>query len=123
MEIWDLWYPNAAAQGLSFCRGRMDHADRVWVHAAPDALRVEVRSDDGALLASGDQLRLQDPYYPMTMLMRDGDRITRDDRWPAAADLGMPVLLPGGEVGILTAWWNADDGSEWRWSTEFYNHR
>ncbi len=25
--------------------------------------------------------------------------------------------------GLLTAWWNADDGSSWRWSVEFYNHR
>lgn len=123
MEIWDLWYPNAAAQGLSFCRGRMEHADHVWVHAAPDALRVEVRSDDGTLLAAGDQLRLEGPYYPMTKLTRDGDRITRADRWPVAGDAGTPVLLPGGEVGILTAWWNADDGSEWRWSIELYNHR
>jgi hypothetical protein len=32
------------------------------------------------------------------------------------------VILPGGEIGILTAWWNADDGSEWRWSIELRNH-
>jgi len=31
--------------------------------------------------------------------------------------------VPGGEVGILTAWWNAEDGSSWRWQVEFYNHR
>ena len=123
MEIWDLWYPNAAAQGLSFCRGRMEPADRVWVHAAPDVLRVEVRSDDGEPLAAGDQLRLSGPYFPMTCLLREDGRITRLDRWPDARDLGSPVLLPGGEIGILTAWWNADDGSEWRWSIEFYNRR
>ena len=123
MEIWDLWYPNAAAQGLSFSRGRIEHADRVWVHAAPDVLRVEVRSDDGHILASGDQLRLAGPYCPMTSLTRDSSHITRDDRWPEARDTGMPVLLPGGEAGILIAWWNANDGSEWRWSIELYNHR
>jgi hypothetical protein len=33
------------------------------------------------------------------------------------------VVLPGGEVGILLAWWNAEDGSEWRWQVEFYNQR
>ncbi len=122
MEIWDLWYPDAGAQGISFGRGRMEHADRVWVHAAPDVLRVEVRSDEGVRLAFGDGLRLTGGRYPMTRLTRDGARITRDDCWPTAADIGLPVLLPGGGIAILTAWWNADDGSEWRWSVEFYNH-
>ena len=35
---------------------------------------------------------------------------------------GALVILPGGEVGTLVAWWNAADGSEWRWRVEFYNH-
>jgi hypothetical protein len=51
-----------------------------------------------------------------------GASITREDRWPAESDLGALVLLPGGEVGTLTSWWNADDGSEWRWQIELYNH-
>jgi hypothetical protein len=32
------------------------------------------------------------------------------------------VILPGGEVGTLIRWWNTEDGSEWRWQVEFYNH-
>ena len=122
VEIWDLWYPNAGAQGLSFCRGRMDHADEVLVHASPDSLRVEVRSADGQLLAYADQLRRADRRYPMTRLHREGARITREDGWPTDEDIGRPVLLPGGEVGILKSWWNAADGSEWRWTVEFYHH-
>ena len=122
MHTWDLWYPNVAAQGLSFARGRLDPTDVLLVHAAPDALRVEVRDDAGARLAFGDQLtRTAD--RPMTRLRRDGDRITREDLWPEDTDIGRPVILPGGEVGILQSWWNADDGSEWRWQVEFYNHR
>jgi hypothetical protein len=31
------------------------------------------------------------------------------------------VILPGGEVGILKAWWNAEDRKEWRWHVELYN--
>ncbi len=123
MEIWDIWYPDAGAQGLSFSRSRIEYTDRVWVHAAPHTLRIEVRSDDGARLAFGDQLRRQGAYFPMTFLTRDGSHITREDRWPKASDLGIPVLLPGGEAGILKAWWNDDDGQEWRWSVEFYNSR
>ncbi|MHB8375939.1 MAG: DUF7712 family protein [Dehalococcoidia bacterium] len=124
MEIWDLWYPNAAAQGLSFGRCRLKPAEVVWVHSAPDALRVEVREDDGALLASGDQLRrTSEISLPMTRLSRAGRTIVRADEWPGADDIGRVVLLPGGEAGILTSWWHAGDGSEWRWSVEFYNHR
>jgi hypothetical protein len=26
------------------------------------------------------------------------------------------------EAGTLLEWWNAADGSEWRWKIEFYNH-
>lgn len=47
----------------------------------------------------------------------------RDDRWPQPDDLGSPVILPGGEVGILTAWWNTPTRDEWRWAVELYNHR
>ena len=121
-EIWDLWFPNAAAQGLSFARGRLDHTDVLLVHAAPETLRVEVRNDAGGLLATGDQLaRTAD--RPIARLTRRGDRITREDLWPGDADLNLPVILPGGEVGILKSWWNAPDGQEWRWQVEFYNHR
>ncbi len=121
-QVWDLWYPNAAAQGLSFARGRLDETDVTLVHSLPETIRVEVRDDDGRLLASGDQLE-RTADRPMARLVRDGQTIRREDLWPAKEDIGRPVLLPGGEVGILTAWWNAEDESEWRWSIELYNHR
>jgi hypothetical protein len=122
MHVWDLWFPNAAAQGLSFARGRLDATDVLLVHAPPNALRVEVRDDAGTLLAFGDQLE-RTADRPMARLSRDGGRITREDLWPHDTDIGRPVILPGGEVGILQSWWNAADGSEWRWQVEFYNHR
>lgn len=74
IEIWDLWFPNAGATGLSFARCRVGAdaaADRVLVHAAPRRL----------------------------------------------------VILPGGEAGILTAWWHAPDHSEWRWQLKPSNCR
>ena len=123
MEIWELSYPHAAATGLPFARCRMDPADTVLVHAVPDTLQVEVRSDDGQRLAFANELRRAGEYYPMTRLRRQGRSLAREDGWPAPEDLGRPVILPGGEVGILQHWWNADDGSEWRWSAEFYNRR
>ncbi len=122
IEIWDLWYPNAAAQGLPFARGRLDATDVLLVHAAPDTLDVEVRTDDGILLARSRNLR-RTADRPLARLSRAGDRVERLDLWPEEIDLGRPVILPGGEVGILKSWWNADDGTEWRWRVEFYNHR
>ena len=42
IQIWDLWYPNAAARGLPFARGRLDATGVLLVHASPDTLDVEV---------------------------------------------------------------------------------
>ena len=43
----------------------------------------------------------------MTRFAIDGGQLTREDRWPTQDDLGAIVILPGGEAGVLTAWWNA----------------
>jgi hypothetical protein len=95
----------------------------LWVHAAPDRLAVTVRSGDDRVTARGEPLERQGRAYPMTRLSVEGDAVNREDRWPTDADLGALVILPGGEVGVLTAWWNAEDGSAWRWSVEFSNRR
>jgi hypothetical protein len=121
-QVWDLWYPQAAAQGLPFARGRLDATDVLLVHAAPPHLDVAVRDDAGRLLAEGKGLQ-QTADCPMARLTVHSDRIEREDLWPAPEDLGRPVILPGGEVGFLLQWWNAADGSEWRWQVEFCNHR
>jgi hypothetical protein len=122
METWDLWYPDAGATGLPFARGRLDPTGVLWVHAAPPNLTVTVRDGEERVIASGQRLQREGTRFPLTRLIRRGTTIEREDRWPAPADLGTPVILPGGEVGRLISWWNADDGSEWRWQLEFYNH-
>lgn len=122
METWDLWFPDSGATGLSFARGRMDSTDVLWVHAAPPSLNVTVRDGEERVLASGEQLQRQGERLPLTRLSRRGSTVEREDRWPVQTDLGSLVILPGGEVGRLIAWWNAEDGSEWRWQVEFYNH-
>lgn len=120
-QLWDLWFPQAGATGLPFARGRLDPADTLLVHAAPPALSVSV-IEEGQVVAAGEDLS-RDADTPIARLTRRGDTVEREDIWPGEADLGLPVLLPGGEVGILRAWWNADDYSEWRWQIELYNHR
>jgi len=122
IQIWDLWYPQAAATGVPFALGRLDSTDILLVHAAPPMLTVEIRSERGHRLAMGVDLP-QTADCPMTRLTRHGDEITREDLWPTSEDIGSMVILPGGEVGELLKWWNAEDGSEWRWQVEFYNHR
>jgi len=122
LQLWDLWYPQGGATGVPFARGRLDATNVLLVHAPPPVLTVEVRSDAGRRVAFGQDLP-QTADRPMARLTRRGRRVVREDLWPTAKDIGRMVILPGGEVGELLEWWNADDGSEWRWRIEFYNHR
>src|SRR5689334_6865995 len=120
LETWSVWYPKAASTGVLIARGRLDATDRLLVHAAGDVISVEVHDDAGKRVAQGTDLsRTVDS--PICLLTRRGHSIRREDVWPAAEHIGLPVLLPGGEVGVLKSWWNADDRKEWRWQIELYN--
>jgi hypothetical protein len=122
-EFWEVWYPDAAATGLLVARGLIDATDVLWVHSAPEVMSVRVRGGDSEqLVAAGHSLERAGERYPMTRLSKDGGEVRREDRGPVIEDIGALVMLPGGEVGTLLEWWNADDGSEWRWRVEFYNH-
>ncbi len=123
LHTWELWYPGAAATGLPIARARIDPIDVVWAHSMPRTLAVTVRQGEDRVLARGEPLKREGAYLPMTRLIIEGDAVLREDRWPTDADLGTIVILPGGEAGVLTAWWNAPDGSAWRWSVEFSNRR
>lgn len=122
LQLWDVWYPHAGSTGISFARGRLEATNILIVHAPPPSLTMEIRNDKGSRLAYSQDLA-QTADRPMAILTRRGKRVTRQDRWLTKKDVGQLVLLPGGEVGVLTQWWNAEDGSEWRWQVEFYNHR
>jgi hypothetical protein len=123
LQTWEIRYPSAGATGVEIARARIDPVNAIWVHAVPGKLAVSVRQGDDRLLAHGEPLERNGPAGPMTRLAVEGDRVTREDRWPTDVDLGSIVILPGGEAGVLTAWWNAEDGSAWRWSVEFSNRR
>ncbi len=105
VEYGDLWIPDAASCGISFARGRLDPTSTLLVHAPPRLLRVEIRDAEGMPLALGDGLSATDET-PMARLRRHASALTREDVWPTEADYGTPVLLPGGEVGILQLWWH-----------------
>ncbi|MGE5376786.1 MAG: hypothetical protein ACM3XO_17155 [Bacteroidota bacterium] len=121
-QIWDLWYPQAGATGISFARGRLEETNILLVHAPPSTLTVELRNEEGRRLAYAQDLA-QTADRPIARLTVQGETIVREDLWPAESDIGKLIILPGGEVGKLISWWNSEAGSEWRWQVEFYNHR
>lgn len=94
---------------------------RVLVHAAPGKAQVRLSTEDGSVLAQGD-LDREGSYTPMTLLTKVDGGFRREEVWPGEELQGLPVLLCGGEVGILTDWQHAADHSWWRWSVEFSNH-
>jgi hypothetical protein len=123
LHTWEIWYPGAGATGLEIARARIDPQQAVWVHAVARKVAVTVRQGDDRVIARGEPLTRDGAYVPMTRFWIERDTVQREDRWPTDDDLGSVVILPGGEAGMLTAWWNAEDRSAWRWSLELSNRR
>lgn len=108
--------------GLEFTRATTAGGfSRALVHAAPAQADVEIRDDDDRLVARASVTRVGD-YSPMTLLEIAGGELSRREIWPDASFYGLPVLVAGGEVGVLQGWEHAGDRSWWRWSVEFSNH-
>ena len=120
--LWSLRSRDGGMNGLEFARClTAGDLNRVLIHAAPARLELEVRTDDGQLVGKAELDREGD-YTPITFVTLSDGGATRDDLWPTEDHLGLPVLLPGGEVGVLTAWRSDDDHTWWQWSVEFSNH-
>ena len=119
--VWELRNPDGASQGLEYARARLAPAERVLAHALPERVNVEVYDDDRKLVARADGLEGGESS-PMAILEVADGGLSRRNLWPDDTHLGLPVILPGGEVGTLTAWSHADDKSEWTWSIELHNH-
>jgi len=120
LHYWEVWYPKAAATGLLVARGLLDSTDRLLFHAAPDVVTAYVYDLERNLIARGSDLE-RTLSSPMCLLTVTDSQVAREDLWPDESHYGLPVLLPGGETGILQSWWNAEDRQEWRWQIEFYN--
>jgi len=121
-ETWDLWIPGVGATGWSFGRSVIDASaaiDGVLIHAAPRVLSVTVRQPDGQILAQAVLDRGSDS--PLCRINRQTEGMSAHEVWPSDSDIGRVVLLPGGEAGILTQWWNNADHTAWRWGLEFSN--
>jgi hypothetical protein len=110
--------------GIEFaCASTQEGVSKVLVHAAPARAIVEVRDDEGCLLRRGRAERAGE-RTPMTLLeLPDREEgVRRAEIWPDAGCNGLPVLLCGGEVGVLREWEHAEDHSWWRWTLELSNH-
>ncbi len=119
---WNLRSNDGGMNGLEFARCTTAGGfARALVHAAPAQLQIEIRGEDDRVVARAD-LERQGEYSPMTLLALDGGRVDRSEVWPDDSMYGLPVLIAGGEVGILQGWEHAADRSWWRWSVEFSNH-
>ena len=122
VRIWEIRSPDGGATGLEFARARMGVHDVVLAHSLPERIVVEVFDGNRNLIARGRNLK-GEGRPPMARLDIRGDSVERENVWPDESDVGKPVILPGGDVGVLLEWWNAEDHSEWRWRVEFHNHR
>ncbi len=124
LYFWELRNPDGAMMGTEFSHALTDPFEVVLAHALPKSLDITVRDEQDNLIARAKSL--QDPdngYTPMSRLTIAGDSFVRQNIWPTEKDYGLPVILAGGEVGILQKWWNSSDHIQWRWSVEFYNHK
>jgi hypothetical protein len=120
VAIWEIRSPDGGSMGLEFARARLDGYARLLVHAAPSRIDVDVRDREGRQLASATGLQAEGATPISRLTVYEGS-IRRENVWPDERDLGLPVILPGGEVGILISWWNAEDHSSWRWQIELSN--
>jgi hypothetical protein len=120
--VWDLRNPDGGMLGLEFARGVSAPCDVILAHALPERVDVVVRDEHDRVVAKGEQLA-DEQSRPMARLSVEDGTVSRQNVWPDESDIGRLVILPGGEIATLLTWWNADDGSEWRWQVEFYNHK
>jgi len=119
---WNVRSNDGGMNGLEFARcTTAGGLDRVLIHAAPGQAAIEIIDADDRLVARAN-LNRSGEYRPMTLIELVGSTLQRSEIWPTEQHYGLPVLLSGGEAGILQSWQHAEDHSWWRWSLEFSNH-
>lgn len=120
--VWELRNPEGGMLGVEWARGVAAATDVILAHTLPSKVDVVVRDESDAVVARGSGLTASEDS-PMSRLVLRGGAVEREAVWPTDEDLGRPVILPGGEVGLLRSWWNPPDRSEWRWQLELHNSR
>lgn len=97
---WNIRGCDGAMNGLQVARcARGGGLTRVLIHAAPAQTSLELRSDDDDLARV--DIDRDGEYSPMTLVSLDGG-LRRTEVWPEKSMHGLPVLVAGEEVGLLT---------------------
>ena len=114
---WNIRSNDGAMNGLEFARCTTAGGfSRALIHAAPSKAKIEIIDGDDQLVARAD-LERSGEYSPMTLVEIDGRALRRSEVWPTEDFYGLPVLLAGGEVGILqsgsTPRITAGGGGQW----------
>ena len=95
-------------------KGWTKPGEPLLLHGASTYVRYKAAGEEefgDALERTGDE--------PMTMI--DLESGVRTDLWPSEEHRGLPVLLPGGEVGRLLRF--EREGDEFTWALEFRGER
>src|SRR5207249_4139074 len=92
--FWELRNPDGGSLGLEFARGKSAPTRTILGHALPERVDLEVRDEDGNLVASAEGLA-HDAVTPMSRIVLQDGTARRENVWPGQNDLGTPVILPG----------------------------
>jgi hypothetical protein len=115
-ECWIVETSKDGERWRFFGKAWKEPGEALLLHAVPRFVRV--RPDDDPewrepLEASDDR--------PITWL--DPDMGTREELWPDTTHVGLPMLLPGGEIGRLLRFEHDDDLGRWIYALEFRGSR
>jgi hypothetical protein len=99
-------------------KGWTSAGEPLLVHGASTFLRYRcLDPDDGTWTAPLERTA----NTPIALL--DLKSANRTEIWPDESHTGLPVLLPGGEVGRLLRFEHSADGDRWTWALEFRGER
>ena len=115
-ECWIVETSKDGERWRFFGRAWKRPGEQLLLHGVPRFVRFRPDEDPGwqEPLERTDDL-------PMTLL--DMERRTRRELWPDDSHLGLPVLLPGGEIGRLQTFEHEGDPDRWTYSLEFRGER
>lgn len=86
--------------------------EALLAHAVPRYLRYRRDGEPG----------WRDPLEsagPMPIALLDLEHGVREDLWPDESHRGLPMLLPGGEIGRLVSFERDEDLDRWTYVLEF----
>ncbi|MGH2597259.1 MAG: hypothetical protein ACRDH7_15050 [Actinomycetota bacterium] len=115
-ECWIVETSKDAERWRFFGRAWKRPGEQLLLHAVPRYVRFRPDGDPewrGPLEPTND--------LPMTLL--DMERVIRRELWPDDTHLGLPMLLPGGEIGTLLRFEHETEPDLWTYTLEFRGSR